>query len=855
MSTDTNLDFKARVCTIPQGWGKHRTVLHLADVTGFEPPLAVGVVGEVHPGALPEDDRVLLTIDDVPQVVRREKEGVVEGGERARGAEGAQQVGDAEVDHGGRARGRKREARAGEQAILTCRLTDRPLRPSFPEDFRNEVQVIITVISFDNENDPDMVGMIAASAALTISGVPFLGPIGAARVGLIDGQMVLNPLCDEMAKTKLDLVIAGTQDAVMMVESEANELPEMQMLEAVMFGHKHFQPVINAICKLADAAAKEPFDFKAPEKDKFYAQAKALIEDDLRAAFSIAEKQKRNDMVGAAKAKLMSSIQIADGDTAAADKQLLGGAFKQLEMDVMRGTVVKTGRRIDGRDLKTVRPILSEVGILPRTHGSALFTRGETQALVVATLGTGDDEQYIDGLEGTRKERFLLHYNFPPYSVGETGRMGGPGRREIGHGKLAWRAVHPLLPSAEEFPYSIRVVSEITESNGSSSMASVCGASLAMMDAGVPMKRPVAGIAMGLIKEGNDFAVLSDILGDEDHLGDMDFKVAGTSAGVTSLQMDIKITGITEEIMRVALNQAHEGRLHILGEMSKALTGARDSVGEFAPRIETIKIPIDKIREVIGSGGSVIRDIVAQSGAKVDIEDDGTVQIASANKESIEKALSMIRAITSEPEVGTIYKGKVVNIEPSIGAAFVSFGGRVNGFLHVSDVLPAYGRPDFQLEDVIEGRARVDADDGPESVQQALADDDDEDGDAPADGGSAPKSAEAGDGAHAGGEGAGDGDASHRDEAAEDEQHGHHEGHAAHDAHDGSHGHDDEHDHDDGHGHAEHGEHGDDEQGGGEQHHRQQQQRIGPLLEQAVVEPRGDPQGDAADRDDPMAGL
>jgi polyribonucleotide nucleotidyltransferase len=595
----------------------------------------------------------------------------------------------------------KREGRPTEKETLVSRLIDRPIRPLFVEGFRNEVQVIITVISFDNENDPDMVGMIAASAALTISGVPFLGPIGAARVGLIDGQMVLNPLCDEMAKTKLDLVIAGTQDAVMMVESEAHELPEMQMLEAVMFGHKHFQPVINAICKLADAAAKEPFDFKAPEKDKFYAQAKALIEDDLRAAFSIAEKQKRNDMVGAAKAKLMSSIQIADGDTAAADKQLLGGAFKQLEMDVMRGTVVKTGRRIDGRDLKTVRPILSEVGILPRTHGSALFTRGETQALVVATLGTGDDEQYIDGLEGTRKERFLLHYNFPPYSVGETGRMGGPGRREIGHGKLAWRAVHPLLPSAEEFPYSIRVVSEITESNGSSSMASVCGASLAMMDAGVPMKRPVAGIAMGLIKEGNDFAVLSDILGDEDHLGDMDFKVAGTSAGVTSLQMDIKITGITEEIMRVALNQAHEGRLHILGEMSKALTGARDSVGEFAPRIETIKIPIDKIREVIGSGGSVIRDIVAQSGAKVDIEDDGTVQIASANKESIEKALSMIRAITSEPEVGTIYKGKVVKLMEF--GAFVNFFGAKDGLVHVSQ-LSSTIRPNHPNEVVKEGQ-------------------------------------------------------------------------------------------------------------------------------------------------------
>ena len=595
----------------------------------------------------------------------------------------------------------KREGRPTEKETLVSRLIDRPIRPLFVEGFRNEVQVIITVISFDNENDPDMVGMIAASAALTISGVPFLGPIGAARVGLIDGQMVLNPLCDEMAKTKLDLVVAGTHDAVMMVESEAHELPEMQMLEAVMFGHKHFQPVLQAILKLADSAAKEPFDFQPPEKDKFTAQVKSLIESDLRAAFSTPEKQKRNEMLSKAKEKVMSGIQIPDGETAAKDKHLLAGSFKAVEMDVMRGTVVQTGRRIDGRDLKTVRPILSEVGILPRTHGSALFTRGETQALVVATLGTGDDEQYIDGLEGTRKERFLLHYNFPTYSVGETGRMGGPGRREIGHGKLAWRAVHPLLPKAEDFPYSLRVVSEITESNGSSSMASVCGASLALMDAGVPMKRPVAGIAMGLIKEGNDFAVLSDILGDEDHLGDMDFKVAGTTAGVTALQMDIKITGITEEIMRQALNQAHDGRIHILNEMSKALTGARETVGEFAPRIETIKIPVDKIREVIGSGGSVIRDIVAQSGAKVDIEDDGTVQIASANKESIEKALAMIRGITQEPEVGTIYKGKVVKLMEF--GAFVNFFGAKDGLVHVSQLSNTI-RPNHPNEVVKEGQ-------------------------------------------------------------------------------------------------------------------------------------------------------
>ena len=580
----------------------------------------------------------------------------------------------------------KREGRPTEKETLVSRLIDRPIRPLFVEGFRNEVQVVVTVISFDNENDPDMVGMIAASAALTISGVPFLGPIGAARVGMIDGQMVLNPLCDEMAKTKLDLVVAGTQDAVMMVESEAHELPEMQMLEAVMFGHKHFQPVINAICKLADAAAKEPFDFKPPEKDKFYAQAKALIEDDLRTAFSIPEKQKRNDMVGAAKSKLMSSVQIPEGDTAAADKQLLGGAFKQLEMDVMRGTVVKTGRRIDGRDLKTVRPILSEVGILPRTHGSALFTRGETQALVVATLGTGDDEQYIDGLEGTRKERFLLHYNFPPYSVGETGRMGSPGRREIGHGKLAWRAVRPLLPAKEAFPYTIRVVSEITESNGSSSMASVCGGSLSLMDAGVPLRRPVAGIAMGLIKEGNDFAVLSDILGDEDHLGDMDFKVAGTEVGITALQMDIKITSITEEIMKIALGQAKDGRLHILGEMAKALTGARDGVSSNAPRITTIQIPQDKIREVIGTGGKVIREICEQTGAKIDIEDDGTIKVAAVDSEAADKAIAWIKGIVAEPEIGVIYTGKVVKVVDF--GAFVNFLGARDGLVHISELAP-----------------------------------------------------------------------------------------------------------------------------------------------------------------------
>jgi len=548
------------------------------------------------------------------------------------------------------------------------------------------------------ENDPDIVALVAASAALTLSGVPFLGPIGAARVGVIDGQFVLNPMVDEMAKSDLDLVVAGTGEAVMMVESEAKELPEAQMLEAVMFGQRGFQPVIEAIIRLAEKAAKEPWDFQPPDKSKYTDKVKALAEADLRQAFAQKQKQKRYKMIDAVKERVMKELLPADAD--ANEQVLLGDVFKGLEQEVVRGDIIRTQKRIDGRDLKTVRPIVSEVHVLPRTHGSAMFTRGETQAIVVATLGTGDDEQFVDALEGTRKERFMLHYNFPPFSVGETGRMGSPGRREIGHGKLAWRAVHPLMPSPEEFPYTLRVVSEITESNGSSSMATVCGTSLALMDAGVPLKRPVAGIAMGLIKEGNGYAVLSDILGDEDHLGDMDFKVAGTEKGVTSLQMDIKITGITEEIMRVALDQACAGRMHILGEMSKALSGARTELGEHAPRIETIKIPVDKIREVIGSGGSVIREIVAQSGAKVDIEDDGTVQVAAAKREAIEAALSRIRAITSEPEVGTIYKGKVVKIMEF--GAFVNFFGKQDGLVHISQL--TQGRPETVGEVVKEGQ-------------------------------------------------------------------------------------------------------------------------------------------------------
>ncbi len=592
----------------------------------------------------------------------------------------------------------KREGRPAEKETLTSRLIDRPIRPLFVKGFKNETQVVITVLSHDMENDPDVLGMVAASAALTLSGVPFLGPIAAARVGLIGGELVLNPMIDEMQESALDLIIAGTQDAVMMVESEAKELPETRMLEAVMFGHKHFQPVIQAIIKLAETAAKEPWDIQIPDAGKYAAKVREIAEADLKEAFSTKEKQKRNELVDAAKDKVFSEITIPDGDTS--EQVLLAGAFKDLKSEIVRGDIVKTGQRIDGRDLKTVRSIVSQVHVLPRTHGSALFTRGETQALVVATLGTGEDEQFVDALEGTRKERFMLHYNFPPYSVGETGRMGTPGRREIGHGKLAWRAMHPIMPGPEEFPYTIRVVSEITESNGSSSMATVCGTSLALMDAGVPLKAPVAGIAMGLIKEGNDFAVLSDILGDEDHLGDMDFKVAGTEQGVTSLQMDIKITGITEEIMRIALNQARDGRLHILSEMGKALGSSRSELGEHAPRIETIKIPTDKIREVIGSGGSVIRSIVEESGAKIDISDDGTVKVAAAKRESIEAALDRIKAITSEPEVGTIYKGKVVKIMDF--GAFVNFFGAKDGLVHISQL--AQGRPATVGEVVKEGQ-------------------------------------------------------------------------------------------------------------------------------------------------------
>jgi polyribonucleotide nucleotidyltransferase len=593
----------------------------------------------------------------------------------------------------------KREGRPTEKETLTSRLIDRPIRPLFADGYKNETQVIVTVLSHDLENDPDVLSMVAASAALTISGVPFMGPIGGARVGYINGEYVLNPLLDQMADSKLDLVVAGTADAVLMVESEASELSEEVMLGAVMFGHKNFQPIIDAIIRLAERAAKEPRPINTPDHSALYAKTKSIAETELRAAYANTGKTERHNAIEAVKAKLKATLA-PEGAVDAPAPNLIGEMFKKLEKAIVRGDIIAKGTRIDGRDTKTVRPIVAEVGVLPRTHGSALFTRGETQALAVATLGTGDDEQYIDSLQGTYKETFLLHYNFPPYSVGETGRMGSPGRREIGHGKLAWRAIHPMLPPHHEFPYTLRVVSEITESNGSSSMATVCGTSLALMDAGVPLKRPVAGIAMGLIKEDDGkFAVLSDILGDEDHLGDMDFKVAGTENGVTSLQMDIKIQGITEEIMKVALDQAKGGRLHILGEMAKALPQARNQLGEFAPRIEVIKIATDKIREVIGTGGKVIREIVEKTGAKVDIEDDGTVKVSSADGKAITAALNWIKSIASDPEVGAIYQGTVVKAVDF--GAFVNFFGAKDGLVHISQL--AAGRVAKTTDVVKEG--------------------------------------------------------------------------------------------------------------------------------------------------------
>ncbi|MDH3740255.1 MAG: polyribonucleotide nucleotidyltransferase [Hyphomicrobiales bacterium] len=579
----------------------------------------------------------------------------------------------------------KREGRPSEKETLVCRLIDRPIRPLFAKGYKNETQVIISVLSHDLENDSDILAMVATSAALTLSGVPFMGPIGGARVGMIEGEFVINPTLDQVKESDLDLVIAGTSDAVLMVESEAKELSEDTMLAAVMQGHASFQPVIDAIIRLAESAAREPRDHVAEDNSEMVAKVGELVEADVKAAYAIPTKEQRVEALATAKDKAVEALCDED-DENAASPQAVGGAFKTIEKDIVRGSILDTGSRIDGRGLADVRQIVCEAGVLPRTHGSALFTRGETQALVVTTLGTGDDEQFVDALEGTYKENFLLHYNFPPFSVGETGRVGFTGRREVGHGKLAWRAMRPMMPGNDTFPYTIRVVSEITESNGSSSMATVCGTSLALMDAGVPLRRPVAGIAMGLILEGEKFAVLSDILGDEDHLGDMDFKVAGTEEGITSLQMDIKITGITEEIMRTALFQAKDGRMHILGCMSDALTEARPSLGEYAPRIETINIPVDKIREVIGSGGKVIREIVEKTGAKVDISDDGTIKVASSSGESIEAALKWINSIVAEPEVGVIYEGKVVKVVDF--GAFVNFFGPRDGLVHISELAP-----------------------------------------------------------------------------------------------------------------------------------------------------------------------
>ena len=578
----------------------------------------------------------------------------------------------------------KREGRPTEKETLVSRLIDRPIRPLFVKGFKNEVQVIVTVLSYDLENDPDVVGMIGASAALVLSGAPFMGPIGAARVGYINGEYVINPTVAQVEESDLDLVLAGTSDAVMMVESEAYELSEEVMLGAVVAGHDAMQPVIDAIIQLAEKAAKEPFEFEAEDNSAAVSAIEKIVGKDLSKAYKITAKGERYAAVGAARDKAKAALVGTADAPGEMSEELFKTAFKEAEASVVRGDILKTGERIDGRKLDQIRPIVAEAGFLPRTHGSALFTRGETQAICVTTLGTSDDEQYIDGLDGTRKEKFMLHYNFPPYSVGETGRLGGAGRREIGHGKLAWRALQAVLPKHEDFPYTVRLVSEITESNGSSSMATVCGCSLAMMDAGVPITRPVSGIAMGLILEGKDFAVLSDILGDEDHLGDMDFKVAGTEKGVTSLQMDIKVAGITREIMGKALDQAKGGRHHILGEMAKALTASRGKLADTAPQMEVMKVPTDKIRDVIGSGGKVIRGIVDETGAKVNIDDDGTVQISALDRKSIDAAIKMIKGIVAEPEIGEIYEGKVVSMKDF--GIFVNFFGPKDGLVHVSQM-------------------------------------------------------------------------------------------------------------------------------------------------------------------------
>ncbi|MBU0556913.1 MAG: polyribonucleotide nucleotidyltransferase [Alphaproteobacteria bacterium] len=575
----------------------------------------------------------------------------------------------------------KRERGATEKETLTSRLIDRPVRPLFPEGFYNEINVIAQVLSYDGETEPDILAMIAASAALTISGVPFMGPIGAARVGYKDGEYQLNPSLDEVKEGELDLVVAATANAVMMVESEAKELSEDVMLGAVMFAHDASRKVVDAIIKLAEKAAKAPWEIDLSDNTAdMKAKLKKLIGKDIAAAYKLTDKSARSNALNEARAKAKEAFAAEGAQTQMVANKLM----KKLEAEIVRGAILKDGQRIDGRNTTQIRPIEAMVGFLPRTHGSALFTRGETQAICTTTLGTKDSEQMIDGLTGLSYESFMLHYNFPPYSVGEVGRFGAPGRREVGHGKLAWRALHPVLPSKDEFPYTIRVLSDITESNGSSSMATVCGGSLSMMDAGVPLKRPVSGIAMGLILEGKNFAVLSDILGDEDHLGDMDFKVAGTSEGITTMQMDIKVAGITQEIFEVALRQAKEGRAHILGEMSKALGEVRTELSAHAPRIETLQIDKSKIREVIGTGGKVIREIVAETGAKVDIDDEGLIKISSSDLSQIEAAKAWILGIVEEAEVGKIYNGKVVNLVDF--GAFVNFMGGKDGLVHVSEI-------------------------------------------------------------------------------------------------------------------------------------------------------------------------
>ena len=577
----------------------------------------------------------------------------------------------------------KREGRPSEKETLTSRLIDRPLRPLFPEGFYNEVQIVATVMSCNPEIDPDIPAMIGASAAVALAGVPFSGPIGAARVGYVDGQFVLNPTATELTQSKMDLVVAGTAEAVLMVESEAGELPEEVMLGAVVYGHEQMQVAIDAINELADEAGKEPWEWAPPARDEdLVARLETLALNSLREAYRIRAKQARTERIEAIRSEVMPQLLSADAD---ADQQnQVRSLFGALEARIVRHQILDGDPRIDGRDTRTVRPITIRMGVLPRTHGSVLFTRGETQALVIATLGTGRDEQIIDAIQGEYKDRFMLHYNFPPYSTGETGRVGSPKRREIGHGRLAKRALVATLPTPEEFSYTLRVVSEITESNGSSSMASVCGGSLALMDAGVPVKAHTAGVAMGLIKEGNRFAVLTDILGDEDHLGDMDFKVAGTEQGITALQMDIKITGITKEIMQVALAQAREGRIHILELMKQAMPMVREELSSFAPRILTLKINPEKIRDVIGKGGAVIRALTEETGTTIDIQEDGTVNIACLTSEAGAMAKKRIEEITAEVEVGKVYEGTVLKLL-DFGAIVSVLPGR-DGLLHISQI-------------------------------------------------------------------------------------------------------------------------------------------------------------------------